>query len=673
VRAGARKTVRPSEAEREILRLAEVRVAIESVTPEIDAGLFPAKCAEGDSFVVEADIFSDGHDHLGAALLVRAPGGRAWQETPLEPLVNDRWRGGFVPDRLGLWSYTIAAWRDPLATWLADIGKKHAARLPVAIELEEGAVLLERTLRESDRGTQRDRARLGNLARRLRTARDIDGALAGVASPEIKQAWRRAGLRLHETRHPRQLALRVDARLAVHSAWYEIFPRSQSNDALRHGTFDDVIGRLPYVCDMGFDVLYLTPIHPIGRTARKGRNNALVARPGDPGSPYAIGSAEGGHEAIHPELGTLEDFARLVEAAAGHGLMIALDLAVQCSRDHPWIAEHPEWFDWRPDGSIRFAENPPKAYEDIVNVHVYRDAFPAIWFELRDLVLLWIGRGIKIFRVDNPHTKPFPFWEWLIGEVLARHPDVVFLSEAFTRPKVMKHLAKRGFNQSYSYFTWRNTKTELVEYLTELTRGACAAYMRPNFFANTPDINPVYLQSSGRPGFQVRLVLAATLGGNYGIYSGFELCEAAAVAGREEYLDSEKYQLKSRDYDDPRHIRADIRLVNRLRREHRALQEFRNLAFYNAWNDNILYYGKRTPDLQSFLLFAVNLDPAAAQETHFEIPLWEFGLPDEAAIAAQDLVTGDRFTWRGKVQHMRIDPLDRPYMIWRLFAPGGAP
>jgi starch synthase (maltosyl-transferring) len=427
------------------------------------------------------------------------------------------------------------------------------------------------------------------------------------------------------------------------------------------------------VRDMGFDVLYLTPIHPVGRTNRKGRNNSLVAHQGDPGSPYAIGAKDGGHDAIHAELGDFDDFEELVEAAVEHGLEIALDFAIQCSPDHPWIKEHPEWFEWLPDGSIRFAENPPKKYEDIVNVHFYGDAFPSLWLALRDVVLFWVERGVKIFRVDNPHTKPFPFWEWLIRDVQGRDPDVIFLAEAFTRPKLMQHLAKIGFTQSYSYFTWRNTKQELTDYLTELTRGPLPHVMRPNFFVNTPDINPYYLQTSGRAGFRVRLVLAASLGGNYGVYSGFELCEAAALPGKEEYADSEKYQLKAWNWNDPANIRDDIARMNALRRSSPALQQFANVEFFNAWNDNILYYCKATPDLGDFLLFAVNLDPDNPQGAHFEVPLWKFGLADDASIEAEDLLSGQRFTWTGKVQHMLLDPGERPYMIWRLFRPEGAP
>ena len=419
---------------------------------------------------------------------------------------------------------------------------------------------------DGGRGDDDDRQELQALLDALQGAEADKSKLALLTSPETQSLIWRAGQRTHLTRYDKDLAVWVDRRRAVFSAWYELFPRSQSGDAGRHGTFDDVIARLPYVRDLGFDVLYFPPIHPIGRTNRKGRNNSLTPAADDPGSPYAIGSEEGGHDAIHTELGDFAAFGRLLKAAKAQGLEIALDFAIQCSPDHPWIKEHPEWFDWRPDGTIKFAENPPKKYEDIVNVHFYRDALPSIWYALRDVVLFWAEKGVRIFRVDNPHTKPFPFWEWMIREVQDRYPDVIFLSEAFTRPKPMKRLAKLGFTQSYTYFTWRNTKQELTDYLTELTQSEMHEYFRPNFFVNTPDINPVYLQTSGRAGFQVRLVLAASLAGNYGVYNGFELCEAQPIPGKEEYLNSEKYEIRAWDWDREGNIRADVALINRLRR-----------------------------------------------------------------------------------------------------------
>ncbi|MBZ8133697.1 alpha-1,4-glucan--maltose-1-phosphate maltosyltransferase [Afifella sp. IM 167] len=656
-------------ADRLLLALADNRVAIEAVTPEIDGGRFAAKAALGEIVVVEADIFCDGHDVIDAALLTRRKGDSNWAETPMHPFENDRWRATFSPDENTTYEYTIMAWRDLFAAWRRDVAKKQAAGLDLSLELEEGFRLVRRTLEESERLRPEGRAGLQIAVEQLEQIADPGEKFSRLMGEDLLATMTEGGLRSNVSYYLRVLELFVDRKRAAFSAWYEVFPRSMSGDPARHGTFDDVIERLPYVRDLGFDVLYFPPIHPIGTTNRKGRNNSLKARPDDPGSPYAIGSKEGGHDAIHPELGTFEDFDRLVEATHAAGLEIALDFAIQCSPDHPWIKEHPEWFDWRPDGTIKFAENPPKKYEDIVNVHFYRDAIPGLWYALRDTVLLWAEHGVKIFRVDNPHTKPLPFWEWLIAEVRARYPETIFLAEAFTRPKMMKRLGKVGYTQSYSYFTWRNTKQELTEYLTELTRTECRHYMRPNFFVNTPDINPTYLQQSGRAGFQVRLFLAATLGTNYGVYNGFELCEAAAIPGKEEYLDSEKYEIRAWDYDRPGHIKDDIRRLNALRNSHPALQQFKNLTFFNAYNDAILYYGKYTDDLSDFLLFAVNLDPQNAQGAQFEVPLWEFGLSDDAPVLGEDLVVSRRFVWQGKMQHIWLNPSERTYAVWRLIPP----
>ncbi len=658
------------QSEHRLRTLAENRVAIEAVTPELDGGRFPVKRVVGDVLEVAADIFCDGHDIIDAALKYRHETDDSWSETAMVFVDNDRWAGRFALDRIGRWQYTIEAWRDLFASWRSDTAKKVDDGQPVALELVEGTALVATAAAAA---TGVDRQALEEAVSRLKDLEgDEETRLSLLMGEALGALMRRAGPRTNLSRYSRTLEVVVDRTIAALGAWYELLPRSQSGDPTVHGTFDDVIRRLPYVRDLGFDVLYFPPIHPIGRTNRKGPNNALTAGPDDPGSPYAIGAADGGHDAIHPELGSFDDFRRLVDAARDHGLEIALDFAIQCSPDHPWIRQHPEWFDWRPDGTIKFAENPPKKYEDIVNVHFYRDALPSVWYALRDIVLFWIGHGVKIFRVDNPHTKPLPFWEWMIEEVRARHPDAVFLAEAFTRPKMMKRLAKVGFTQSYSYFTWRNTKQELTDYLTELTRGGSQEYMRVNFFTNTPDINPYFLQTSGRPGFQARLVLAATLSTVYGIYNGFELCEAAAIPGKEEYLDSEKYQLRAWDFDRPGNIREDVRLINRIRRENPALWQFENLAFLNAWNDNIIAYRKMTDEKDNCVLVAVNLDPHHAQEADFEIPLWEFGLPDDAVIGVVDLVSGDRFDWTGKVQHICLDPAVRPYAIWRLVPPAEA-
>jgi starch synthase (maltosyl-transferring) len=641
------------------------RVVVTGISP--DFGPYCAKAAIGDVFSVEADILTDGHEVLAVALLYRAPDAATWEDLPMSPLGNDRWRGDFQLERCGVYHYAVRAWRDAYWTWLAQAKAKRDAGHNVQLELEAARSLLEGGVAAA---ASDNRQRFAVLLADFDAATSTGERMALLESVATRTLFYTAAPRPYVNESTPELSVRVERKRAAFSAWYELTPRSQANDVNRHGTLRDVIARLPYVREMGFDVLYLTPIHPIGQTNRKGRNNALIAEDGDPGSPYAIGSAVGGHDAIHPELGDFADFADLVDAAQTQGLELALDFAIQCSPDHPWIKTHPEWFDWLPDGTIRFAENPPKKYEDIVNVHFYGEAFPSVWLALRDVVLFWVERGVKIFRVDNPHTKPFPFWEWLIEEVQRRDPAVIFLAEAFTRPKIMEELARIGFTQSYSYFTWRNTKRELTEYVEELTQGPTRHVMRPNFFVNTPDINPFYLQGSGRPGFRVRLVLAASLSSNYGVYSGFELCEAAALPDKEEYANSEKYQLKAWNWNDPANIREDIKRMNTLRRDHPALQQSTNVKFYNAWNDNILYYGKATRDLDDFLLFAVNLDPHARQGAHFEIPLWEFGLSDEASIEAEDLVSGQRFSWTGKVQHMLLDPEQNPYMIWRLCKPG---
>lgn len=658
---------RTKRSEANLRRLSASRVAIEAVSPEIDGGRFPAKTALGRPVRIEADIFRDGHDRIDAAILYRPAGAKRWSEAPMVYFDNDRWRGAFEVEKTVPYVFTLIAWKDVYASWRHDIEAKLHAGQSVATEIADARRMIARARAEPRSAEPAALDALAKLEAAFDTLADDEELIRLLCAPETEELYRLVGPRDGLTQYENILPVWVDRPAAEFGAWYELMPRSQSDDPARHGTFDDVIARLPYIRELGFDVLYMPPIHPIGRTNRKGRNNALTAGPDDPGSPYAIGSAEGGHDAIHPELGGFDDFARLVSEAAAHGLEVALDFAIQCSPDHPWIAEHPEWFEWRSDGTIRFAENPPKKYEDIVNVHFYGDALPDVWYALRDVVLFWAERGVRIFRVDNPHTKPLPFWEWMIAEIHASFPDVVFLAEAFTRPKMMKRLAKVGFTQSYSYFTWRNTKQELTEYLMELTQEECRHYMRPNFFVNTPDINPRYLQTSGRAGFRIRAVLAATLAGNYGIYSGFELCEAEALPGREEYANSEKYEIRAWDWDRPGHIRDDIARLNAIRRENAALHDFTNLAFFNAWDDNILYYGRRTADLESFVLVAVNLDPHGAHGADFEVPLWEFGLPDDARIGVEDLMTGDRFTWSGKIQHVHLDPHAQPFAVWRIF------
>jgi starch synthase (maltosyl-transferring) len=646
------------------------RIVISEISPHVDDGRYPAKKCVGDKLTVEANVFSDGHGELGVDLVVQPPNDAPSIKIPMHPLGNDRWCAEYRLTVRGLHCFNIVAWRDYFSTWLSEAERRVAAQQPMALEFKDVDAFISDAIKNTSGSSAENEFR--ELAARFGETTGTEARMALLSSVETQQLFRSEGPRSYETELDQNIQVIVERKRAGFGAWYELMPRSLARAPGDHGTFDDVIAHLPYVREMGFDILYFTPIHPIGTTHRKGKNNSLKAEAGDPGSPYAIGSSDGGHDAIHSELGNFDDFARLVKSVREAGLELALDFAIQCSPDHPWIQEHPEWFKWRSDGSIRFAENPPKKYEDIVNVEFYGAAFPAVWLALRDIVLFWMKHGIKIFRVDNPHTKPFPFWEWLISEVHAHDPDVIFLSEAFTRPNIMQHLAKIGFSQSYSYFTWRNTKAELTEYLTELTTGPSAAYMRPNFFVNTPDINPYYLQTGGRAAFRIRLILAASLGTNYGIYSGFELAEADALPGKEEYADSEKYQIKQRDWDRPGHIREDVTLINTLRRGSLALQDFTNVKFYNAWNDNIIYYRKASEDLRDFLLFAVNLDPSNPQGAHFEVPLWEFGLPDDASIDVEDVVNGHRFVWTGKVQHIYLDPDIQPYAIWRLHSKRGA-
>lgn len=625
-------------------------VVIDRVAPKAPG--FAVRRIIGQPITVEADIFADGHDVLAAELLWREAGKSEWRRSTMTPLGNDRWRGTMTPRRVGRHFFTIEAWRDEYGSLSHAIEVKSRAGVDVAVDIADATAYLRR-LGLADLVAKLDRA-------------DVQSAVRLLTAAETHHLVATTEVRHLPCRHP-EVAVEVERPQAEFASWYELFPRSL-------GTFNDVVAHLPRVRDMGFNVLYFPPIHPIGTTNRKGRNNALKAAPGDPGSPYAIGASDGGHDAIHSALGTPEDFRRLVAAAREHGLEIALDFAIQCSPDHPWLKQHPEWFRHRADGSIRFAENPPKKYEDIVNVDFYAEgAIPELWLALRDVVLHWAGEGVRIFRVDNPHTKPLPFWEWMIADVRGRHPDVIFLAEAFTRPTMMYRLAKIGFSQSYTYFTWRNGKAEIADYLRELTTTEVADYYRPHFFVNTPDINPFFLQSSGRAGFLIRAALAATLSGLWGVYSGFELCESAALPGREEYLDSEKYEVRQRDFSAPGNIVAEITTLNRLRRLHPALHTHLGVRFYNAFNDQVLVYGKPSPDGAEMILVAVSLDPHHAQEASFEVPLWEWKLPDNGSVEVEDLMRGSRFAWHGKVQRVRLDPADLPFAIWRIAPMGGRP
>ena len=638
-------------------------VWIGNVQPELEGGRYPVKREMGDLFEVTTDILCEGHEALAAVLLYRPIKDTRWREVPMERGDNDRWSARFPLEENTRYLYTIEAYPDAFRTWTEDLKKRLAAGMEVASELLEGAELLRRALpRAAGADRQRIEARLVDFeaaacpAARVRILLDEETAELLAAYPDRSAA----------THYDREFEVVVDRSRARVGAWYEMFPRSQNPVPGRPGTFRDCIARLPDIAAMGFDVIYLPPIHPIGRSFRKGKNNSLTAGPSDPGSPWAIGNADGGHKAVEPALGTLEDFRAFLRAARQGGMEVALDYALQCSPDHPYVREHPEWFYARPDGTIKYAENPPKKYQDIYPLNFYCRDREALWEEMRSILRFWIDQGVRIFRVDNPHTKPIPFWAWVIGEVQAVHPDVIFLAEAFTRPKVMQALAKVGFTQSYTYFTWRNFKQEIQEYFTELCQGVMAEYFRGNLFANTPDILPPILQQGGRPAFKMRLVLAATLSAVYGIYSGYELCENLAVPGTEEYLDSEKYEIKDRDWSALGHLKDYIARINAIRRDNPALQEYRNLRFYPSDNDNILWYGKRSGDGGNTVLIAVNLDPFEPHQAEIRLPLQELGIGPEERFHVDELIAGERHLWKGERQQVRLDPRVEPAAIFRV-------
>jgi starch synthase (maltosyl-transferring) len=650
------------------------RVAIEAVTPCVDGGRFPVKRTAGDAVAVECDAFADGHDLLAGVLRYRrdegARGGRRWEETPLRALDNDRWRAEFPVAEPGRYRFAVEVWIDAFGTWVRDLAKRVEAGQDVRVDLRIGAALVrEAAGRAQD--ARRDADALARWAGQLEKGEA--GAAERALSTELAETMRRHPDRSAAARSEPDLQVVVDRPRARFGAWYEMFPRSTASAPGRHGTFADCEARLPYVAEMGFDVLYLPPIHPIGRAHRKGRNNTETAGPDDPGSPWAIGSAEGGHTAIHPELGTLDDFRRLAARARAHGLEIALDLAYQCAPDHPYVAAHPDWFRRRPDGTVQYAENPPKKYQDIYPFDFDSADRRGLWTELLAVVRFWMDQGVRIFRVDNPHTKPFPFWEWLIGEIHAVDPEVVFLAEAFTRPKVMYRLAKLGFTQSYTYFTWRTTKADLTAYFTELTRPPVSEFFRPNLWPTTPDILHKYLQDGGRPAFAVRLVLAATLGANYGIYGpAFELFEHTSAApdsappASEEYLNAEKYEIKHWDIGRADSLRGLIARVNAIRRGQPALQHDLGLVFHGIENDRLLCYSKTAPGGGGPVLVVVNLDPASAQSGWTALNLGVLGLRPHDAYTVTDLLMGGAFEWRGPRNYVELRPSEQPAHIFRV-------
>ena len=641
------------------------RVIIEGVQPEIEGGRYPAKRTVGEKVVVEADIFTDGDDAISGVLRYRKEGARRWSEVPLEFLVNDRWRGEFKVTKLGRYVYALEAWVDPFRSWRRDLEKKVDAGHDIAVDLQIGAELIREA---SDRASGEDRSRLESSATTLKRRGSAGTKVDLALGEDLLDLMGRYPDRGSATRYEKELAVVVDRERARFSAWYEMFPRSCASQPGRHGTFRDCEKRLPYVAEMGFDVLYLPPIHPIGRTHRKGKNSSPTARRTDPGSPWAIGASEGGHKAVHPKLGTLNDFRRLVEKAKDYGIEVALDIALHCSPDHPYVREHPEWFRLRPDGTVQYAENPPKKYEDIYPLNLETPDWRELWEELKSVVLFWIDQGVRIFRVDNPHTKPLTFWEWLIDEVKRDYPEVIFLSEAFTRPKIMYRLAKLGFTQSYTYFAWRKAKWELTQYFTELTQTQIRDCFRPNLWPNTPDILNEYLQSGGRPAFMTRLILAATLGASYGIYGpAFELCEnRPREPGSEEYLNSEKYEIKHWDLDSPDSLRELIARVNRIRRENPALQSDRSLRFHHIDNEALICYSKRTEDLSNAIIVVVNLDPHYTQSGWVEPNLDEFGLDHHRPYQVHDLLTDARYLWDVARNYVQLNPHEMPAHIFRV-------
>ncbi|MBI4636131.1 MAG: alpha-1,4-glucan--maltose-1-phosphate maltosyltransferase [Candidatus Rokubacteria bacterium] len=638
-------------------------VVIENVAPTVDGGRYPVKREVGTMLEASADIFREGHDVVAAFLKHRLASEVAWRETPMRHVDNDRWAGEFRLEANARYVFTIEALADPFRSWLADLAKRVDAGQEVGNELGEGAALVAAAAGRA-RGVDADALR--EYAARIGQPSTPADALAAAREGRLAALMDASLDRTESTWADDLFEVIADRERARFAAWYEFFPRSGQVPG-RGASFKEAEAQLERIAAMGFDVVYLPPIHPIGRTHRKGRNNTLTVRPGDPGSPWAIGGEEGGHTAVHPELGTLEDFDRFVDAARRLGLEVALDFAIQCSPDHPWVREHPEWFFHRPDGTIKYAENPPKKYQDVYPLNFYCADPAPLWEEMRRILEFWIGHGVRTFRVDNPHTKPVRFWEWLIRELKEAHPEVIFLAEAFTRPKMMKVLAKAGFTQSYTYFTWRNTKTELTEYFEEITRPPVADYFRGHLWPNTPDILHETLQTGGAPAFKSRLVLAATLSSLYGIYSGYELCENVPVApGSEEYLDSEKYELKTRDWDAPGNLVAFVTAVNRLRREHRALQLYTNLMFHPSDDPHVLFYGKATPERDDLVFVAVNLDPHAPHTSSVEVPIRELGIGEDAPYRMHELLTDVSYEWRGRRGTVVLDPQSAPAQIFAL-------
>lgn len=640
------------------------RIIIERVTPEIDGGEFPIKRVAGETVVVRADVFADGHDEVAATLLYRTVDETGWQEVPMKFLNNDAWIGSFPIAKEVDYLYTVRGYISEFSSWVHDLKKKIDAGRDITVDLQIGSALISETAKRC-RKAYADK--LHQVAKKLAAPKSLKAATALALSEELEEIMDSNLDPAKSVTYAKELRVAVDRGRALFSSWYEVFPRSWGTKAGKHGTFKDCERILPEIAKMGFNVVYLPPIHPIGRKFRKGKNNSVKCAAGDPGSPWAVGSSEGGHKATHPELGTIKDFRAFVAKAKKLGLDVALDIAFQCSPDHPYMKSHPDWFKWRPDGTVQYAENPPKKYEDIVPFNFDTHDKDGLWKELRSIFEFWIDQGVKIFRVDNPHTKPFRFWDWCLASIRQEHPDVIFLSEAFTRPKIMYRLAKGGFTQSYTYFTWRNSKHEFIDYLTELTQTEIAEYFRPNFWPNTPDILAEHLQVGGRPAFAMRAVMAAMLSSNYGIYGpAFELCINTPVQGKEEYLDSEKYEIKRWNWDQPGNIKDLLTKLNSIRLENPALQMTRNIRFCNTDNEHLLGFYKATGDYSNIIIGVINLDPIYTQTGWLTLPLDELGIDPEKSYLAHDLLSGQKHIWQGERNFVQLDPQIAPAHIIRV-------
>lgn len=640
------------------------RVILKNINPQVDHNQFPVKRSIGEPIEVTASIFSDSHDLLRAFVRYRKVGGRQWKEVAMTSYMNDHWAATFIPDSLGFYEFTVYGYVDHYASWQHGLSKKYEAGQDLSVEMLIGAEILE-TIAKNCEGN--DQLRLYDIANRFRNTFDTDGAVATATSEDTLKLVTKHYDRSNATHYPTIISVEVERKKALFSTWYEFFPRSTSRERGKHGTFQTSIDILPRIAEMGFDVVYLPPIHPIGKKHRKGLNNALTANPGDPGSCWAIGSDEGGHKSIHPELGTLQDFQDFIRKADEHDIEVAMDIAFQCAPDHPYVEEHPQWFKWRPDGTVQYAENPPKKYQDILPINFETEDWQNLWQGLKSVITYWIDQGIKIFRVDNPHTKSFKFWEWCIKEIRTEYPEVIFLAEAFTRPRIMEWLAKIGFNQSYTYFTWRQNPYELREYMLELTKGPMRDYFRPNFWPNTPDILTPDLVHGGEPAHIMRLILAATLSSNYGMYGPvYEFGINTPYPGKEEYLDSEKYEVKHWDWEAETRIREIITIINRVRKQNPALQSTANVVFAEIQNDQMIAYAKKDQASGNIMFMVVNMDAYNSQSAHVKMPMYELGLDFNKPYIVEDQISGAQYTWHGEWNYVELNPYQIPGHVFKV-------